>query len=45
LCPVTKEQKDIFEAFDIYLPDVDKSAHAPKKRGRKPKPKTTSGGV
>ena len=38
LRPVTKAQKDIFDAFNIYSPDVDKCDHAPKKRGRKPKP-------
>jgi hypothetical protein len=36
--PVTKAQKDIFDAFNIYLPDMDKFFHAPQTRERKPKP-------
>ena len=29
--PVTKAQKDIFDAFRIYVPDVDTCDHAPKR--------------
>jgi transposase len=42
LRPVTKTQKDIFDAFDIHLPDANKSDRAPKKRERKLK--STSAG-
>jgi len=41
LRPITKVQGDIFKAFDIRLPDYDTlEPTVPKKRGRKPKPKT-----
>ena len=43
LSPATKEQMDIFEAFEIPLPDYGaKPPAVPKKRGRKPG-KTSSG--
>jgi len=38
LRPITKEQAEIFKAFDIPLPDYDtQEPSTPKKRGRKPK--------
>ena len=41
LRPVTKEQAEIFEAFGIPSPNDDKpKSPTPKKRGRKPKPKS-----
>ena len=44
LRPMTKEQTDILKAFDIRLPDYDTlKPTAPKKRGRKPKPKPDLG--
>jgi hypothetical protein len=44
LRPVTKEQSDIFKAFDIRLPNCNTfKVTVPKKRGRKPNAVTTTG--
>jgi transposase len=43
LRPVTKAQADIFEAFGILSPDIDKAkVSIPKKRGRKPKSRSVA---